>query len=83
MTNIICNQSGCIFNSATYCKANVVCFGKKDGCDSYMETPEALKKIENEPNVQADAKRWCETHDGPWGGEGSKHCSVCFDSRTA
>jgi len=26
-------------------------------------------------------KRWCETHNGPWGGHGSETCSVCFEGR--
>ena len=28
--------------------------------------------------VEKEPDRWCETHDGPWGGKGSESCSVCF-----
>ena len=26
--------------------------------------------------MKSRSERWCETHDGPWGGEGSESCSA-------
>ena len=23
--------------------------------------------------------KWCDAHDGPWGGEGSEKCTVCYN----